>query len=235
MQNLSQQAISAALSHDWNKAVTLNENILKENDKDTDALNRLAYALTQLGKIVLAKKIYHRTLTVDRFNHIAQKNLDRLSLIKKTSKYISSQLNKPCFTPDQFIEEPGKTKTISLKNVAPMSILSRLHIGDFVILFPKKYSVEIRDQNKTYIGALPDDVAFRLIRFLKSGNQYQTCIKNIQKNNISVFIREIKRSKKFVHQPTFITLCYEYSQAPIKMNKTKIKEKGEESQVELEE
>ena len=112
-------------------------------------------------------------------------------------------------SPNLFIEEPGKTKTIILTNIAPVNVLSQLSIGDTVVLTAKKHSIEVRDINKTYIGALPDDLAFRLLRFLKGGNSYHVCIKNTAKNNVTVFIRETKRGKRIGSRPTFLTLNHE--------------------------
>jgi len=58
---------------------------------------------------------------------------------------------------------------------------------------------------------LPDDVAFRLLRLIKAGNNYSVCIKSVTKNGISVFIREIKRGKKYYSQPSFISSTSEHS------------------------
>ena len=94
---------------------------------------------------------------------------------------------------------------MTLTNLASSEILSTVNIGDPVILHPKKHSIEIRDQNNTYLGALPDDIAFRLIKLLKYGNTYRVNIKNIAKNNITVFLSEIKRGKRFANQPSFLS------------------------------
>lgn len=219
MSNLAQLAINAALCCDWNKAISINKSILQENETDIGALSRLAYALMQLGKIAEAKKKYRKILSADRFNYIAQKNLDRINSLPKMSKREPNLKVKTSLSPNLFLEEPGKTKSITLTNIAPANVCSGLRIGDFVTLHPKKHSIEVRDQNKTYLGALPDDIAFRLIRFLKSGNVYETCIKNVQKKSIAVFIREVKRGKRFRHQPTFITSSREYNPSTPKVSK----------------
>lgn len=230
MSNLAVDAINAALCCDWNKAISLNKTILQENKNDIQALNRSAYALMQVGKIKEAKKFYHKILSLDRFNHIALKNLERINSFPKTGKKETNQKVRLTPSPSLFLEEPGKTKTIALINIAPSSVCSRLCISDVVTLHPKRHSIEVRDQNNTYLGALPDDIAFKLLRFLKSGNLYETCIKNVQKKNITIFIREIKRGKRFRHQPTFMASSREYSLSTPKISKIGISSEQENQQ-----
>src|SRR3990167_7948731 len=90
------------------------------------------------------------------------------------------------------------------------NIISKLSIGDTVQLNPKKHAIEVRGIDKTYYGAIPDDVTFRLLKFIEAGNTYLVCIKNIQKNYISVFIREMSRGKKLNHQPSFSPASLKY-------------------------
>lgn len=214
--NLCEIAIQAALTHNWEQAINVNKIILKENENDIGALSRLAYAYLQVGKIKEAKRIYHKILTLDHYNTIAQKNLDKINSLPKRFKVNPAVQNKTNgLTPNLFLEEPGKTKTVTLTNIAPTSIISKLSVGDTVMFFPKKHSIEVRDLHKVYLGALPDDIAFRLLRFIKAGNCYHVCIKNVIKNSISVFIKETKRGKKFVSQPSFISSSQDH-QTPAK-------------------
>lgn len=206
MHDLPSNAIAAALEHDWEKAISINLEILKGNKADISALNRLGYAYTQLGRFEEAKKLYRKILSIDRYNLIAQKNLERITAISKTKKGVArkkSQHNS--LSPGLFIEEPGKTKTVSLINIAPATVISHLDIGDIVTLVPKKHAIEVRDADSTYIGALPDDISYRLLRFLRAGNLYQACIKNVVKGGLTIFIREVKRGKRFWSQSTFTT------------------------------
>jgi len=206
MSNLSQIAITAALSGDWQKAISTNERLIKENKNDINSLNRLAHAYIQIGKLEQAEKIYKKILAIDKYNIIALKNLDKLAALAKRSKHtLGHKATFSSLSPSLFIEEPGKTKTVTLRNTAPATILSHLNPGDRVMLFPKEHSIDIRTLNKVYLGALPDDFAFRLLRFLKAGYEYETYVKNAGKNTLTVFIREIKRAKKFSSQPTFLT------------------------------
>lgn len=62
MTSLQNQAINTALTGDWEKAVLINKDLVKENPKDIDALNRLAFAFNILGKNKEAKLTYQRVL-----------------------------------------------------------------------------------------------------------------------------------------------------------------------------
>ena len=52
---LKTQAIQTALSGNWEKAIDINKSLIKEDPSDIDALNRLAFAFTILGKTKDAK------------------------------------------------------------------------------------------------------------------------------------------------------------------------------------
>lgn len=206
-------AIKAALSRNWKKAILLNKKILEENPEDIEALNRLGFAHIQVGNLSLAKKAFQKVLALDKYNSVAKKNLDRIetfSTKKKSIKEDKSRTNqvkgkqaKTTIEPRFFIEEPGKTKIVNLINPAPAKTLSTVNIGDCVSLYSRKRSIEVRNEENKYLGALPDDVAFRLLHFLKAGNKYDVCVKKVKPNNITVFIREVKRGKHLIHQPTF--------------------------------
>lgn len=204
MSGLLKTAISAALSQDWQKAISANQSLLKENKDDVSSMNRLAHAYTHSGKLDEAKKLYKKILLLDKYNNIAINNLEKLNSIPKSLK--SAQRNKSIsvVSPSLFIEEPGKTKTIALINIAPVAVLSGLNPGELVFLHPKKHSIEVRTQDKVYLGALPDDSSFKLLKFIKAGYAYNVYVKSTSKNSITVFIMETKRAKRFMSQPSLL-------------------------------
>jgi hypothetical protein len=104
---------------------------------------------------------------------------------------------------DIFLFEPGKTKIINLLNLAPPSVLAGLNCADQVSILPKNHAVSITAQDGTYLGALPDDLAHRLITFIKEGNKYEAYVKYATIKTLTVFIRETERSQKFSNQPSF--------------------------------
>lgn len=203
MTPLRDKAIQTALVGDWNGAITTNKELLNENPKDIDALNRLALAFTVIGKINKAKTTYQEVLKLDPLNPIALRNLKNL----KTSKSSGKNLTNAVFALNSnFIEEAGKTKVIELINIAPASIIQNLRTGEIVNLFIKRSKIFILRSEKQYIGVLPDDIGRRLIKFIKAGNKYEAYLKSINPHKVVVFIKEVKRATKFKNHPSFLTL-----------------------------
>jgi len=204
--DLAQKAINAALKSDWEEAISLNLAILTHEKNNTDALNRLAFAYLQLGNLKKAKTIYRQAVDVDPYNDIAKKNLAKINILKKGITFkngIKENVNTSSNT--LFIEEPGKTKCVTLVKIATPSILSSLCASEEVILIPKKHSATVVNSNGVYLGVLPDDIGCKLSKRQKAGNKYQVCVKFAGKNSLSIFIKETFRAKRFRDQPTFLT------------------------------
>ncbi len=199
--SLKDDAIQAALHQDWGKAICLNTTILKEEKTNVDAHNRLGFAYLKNCQFKKAKEIFEKVLKFDPYNQIAQKNLKKLSSAKRATSHIQESCD---ISPLLFLEEPGKTKVVDCINAAPMNVLSGLSCGQEVLLKQRKHTVEVRDLQNKYLGALPDDIAFRMLKLLTAGNCYTIHIKGMSKNCISVFIRETKRGKRLKNQPSFI-------------------------------
>lgn len=186
--DLTKQAVDAALNRDWKKAILFNQQILKQNPKDIEALNRLGRALMETGLKTKAADIYHKVLRLDKFNSIAQKNLD---LVKK-SKVNRSVGHIPSSPPPLFIEEPGTTKTVSLIRIGDPKIVSRLRPGDPLTMAAREHCISVLTEHKEHIGRLPDDLTHRLGKLLKGGNKYQCWVKST--NPLKIFIVETYRS-----------------------------------------
>lgn len=199
---LKAQAIQTALIGDWNTAVTLNQTLLEEDPNDIDTLNRLAFALSSVGNIKEAKTIYQKVLTLDTQNPIALRNLKRLtgSSGKNTGTVQTSHLMN-----NIFIEEPGKTKVVELINVAEQKVISQLRSGESINLSVKRMKIFALDNQKQYMGMLPDDLSKRLIKFINGGNKYDAYVKTVNNHRMIIFIKEVKRSTRFKNQPSFIT------------------------------
>lgn len=212
---LKDKAIQTALTGDWQEAIKTNKELLKEDSKDIDTLNRLALAYTVVGKIKSAKMAYQKVLNIDPLNPIAIRNLKNLKSSKKMSKGASSTI--PTLN-NQFIEETGKTKIIDLINIAPFSVIQTLRTGEKVTLSVKRLKIFVLKNEKQYIGVLPDDIGKRLIKFIKSGNKYEAYIKSVNPHKVIIFIRELKRSGRFRNQPSFLTTT-----EPALFNKEKTK------------
>ncbi|OGH19963.1 MAG: hypothetical protein A3D74_03635 [Candidatus Levybacteria bacterium RIFCSPHIGHO2_02_FULL_37_13] len=195
-------AIQTALAGDWQNATSINKALLNDNPNDIEALNRLAFAFTILGKIKQAKATYKKVLELDSLNPIAIRNMKRLTDTKTLSKNTNNQ-SIP-YVRNTFLEETGKTKIIELFNLAQPRIIANLRIGQPLTTSIKRLKVFIHDIEKQYIGALPDDIGKRLIRFIKGGNQYETFVRSANNHSVVVFIKEKKRATRFKNQPSFL-------------------------------
>ena len=202
---LTQDAISAALSGDWEKAVTINKNIIKKDPNDTDALNSLSRAQAELGEFPAAKKIAHSVLKIDPFNSIASKALERWKGLKKKDAYSSRPSNAHVF-----LEEPGKTKIVSLMHLGGTKVVAKLDCGDEVKLNHHSHRVSINTVDGKYVGRLSDELSARLRRLISLGNEYKAFVKSADKKDVKVFIREVKRDKKLYDIPSFPTEKIEY-------------------------
>lgn len=197
MLNLKSQAIQTALVGDWTNAISLNQSILAEEPNDIDTMNRLAFAFLSSGDPKNAKEIYEKVLMLDMQNPIAIRNLKRLNdgNIKRV----------PVLINNLFIEEPGKTKVIELNNIAEKKVISHLRSGEKLDLKIKRNRIFAYDQEEQFVGMLPDDLCQRLIKFMEAGNEYESYVRTVDSNKVSVFIREVKRVPKFKNQPSFVS------------------------------
>jgi len=198
-------AINAALTQEWKEAIRINTALLKSDKKNINILNRLGFAYLRDGQLTAAKKTFQKVTKIDAYNQIALRNLKKLNVV--TQKDMTSS-PKGAVSPMHFLEEPGKTKIVECINAAPRDILSVLSPGEEVQLKARNHVVEIRSFNNTYIAALPDDLSFRLIKFLAGGNHYQVFIKSIGKSCVTIFIREKSRGKRFATQPSFLSTSF---------------------------
>lgn len=199
MKITSNQAIQTALTGNWEEAIKLNKSLLLDNPKDVEALNRIGLAYAILGKSKSAKSTYQKVLEIDPLNSIALKNLKKIKSdsIKEPEDYQAIQVN------NIFLEETGRTKVVELINLAQAEVLLTLQTGQAVEISAKRLKIFI-SQGKKYIGALPDDIGKRLIKFIKGGNKYEAFVKSSNHQNVTIFIRELRRATKFKDQPSFL-------------------------------
>ena len=203
--NLAQEAIHAALSGNWQKALSLNQEILKNEPNDVEALNRLARAYSEIGNLKKAKETAQKVLKNDPSNSIASKALEKWKSLKKSDTHTQ----KPS-DPQIYLEEPGKTKILNLLNLGGPKILAKLDAGDEVKLNSHAHKVSVNTFDGKYIGKLPDDISARLRKLISLGNEYQVFIKSIDKNCIKIFIRETKRVSSLSDTPSFSSERIDY-------------------------
>lgn len=204
IQLLEQQAIDSAIQNKWDEAIDTNKKILKLDKKNADSYLRLAFAYLQSNKIILAKKYYQLALKLQPGNHSIIENLERIKFLQLRRNQLSK--NKTVnLDPNLFLETPGKTRSIILVNPGQKNILAQLTIGSQVFLIPKKRKIEVRTQNKEYIGSLPDDISKRLTIFIKAGSEFSIYIKDSNLTRVVVFVREERKGKKVMKYTSFPT------------------------------
>lgn len=203
--DLAQKAISLALNGNWNEAVKINNQILKEDPENIDALNRIARAYAEQGKMKLAKGAANKVLSLDQFNSIATKSLAKWKSGKSTKQTTPFKSN-----PRTFIEEPGKTKVVSLLHLGSEDVVDSLASGQEVCMHTQGHRVSICSQDGKYIGRLSDVLSTHLKNLVSCGNEYKTYIKSISEKEVSVFIKEIKRDDSVSDIPSFSGEKFDY-------------------------
>jgi tetratricopeptide (TPR) repeat protein len=210
MDTLAQKAIEEALKGNWSEAESLNENILEQEPNNREALNRLARACLELGKIKKSLSSYKKVLKIDPYNSIAQKAIGRLEALEnnplskeKFKKKANGNGLSPVATANLFIEEPGKTKTVSLIHLGDATVISIIDAGEQVVLSPHAHRVSVETEEGRYIGRFPDDVSRRLIKFCRGGYEYQSYVKSVTADSVKIFVRETKRADNMTDIPSF--------------------------------
>lgn len=203
-----QEAIDAALNNNWDKALRLNRELIEKYPDDVETINRMARALAELGKFGQAKKFYQKVLHIDQYNSIAQKNLNRLSTVKKGHQKTNQTTSN--IKGDIFLEESGKTETTTLKDTAMPSVLAGLRAGDKVNMTPHRNNITVITANGQRVGKIEDSLAKNISQNLRVGSRFEAFIKSISLHNatgrkgnsmVEIFIREIHRSRKITASP----------------------------------
>lgn len=186
---LRQEAINAAKNGDWQQAITLNLQILEQYSTDLEAMNRLGLAYLKNDQLNLAKKTFKQVLEIDSSNIIANKHLAKLKNNEVSADIIFDNNN-------DFIEEPGKSKIVTLHRLTGKDQLKKLKVGQTCRLQIKNRYISITDESGKHVGALPDDISFRLCKLIGNGNEYRCVIYKVSEKQCLVQIKETFRSKK---------------------------------------
>jgi len=192
-----QQAIAAAKTQDWAAAVAHNQTLLDLNQGDIGALNRLGVAYSQLRDLKAARVVFKKVLEIDKTNAIAKKNLQRIENNQAPAS--------PFFSKQDFIEEPGKTRTVELHRLAGRDVLDALAVGQECELKPKNRYISVETNDNKYVGALPEDISFRLSKLIETGNTYYCVVRSVSNSHCSVYIKELTRSANNEYVNSFPT------------------------------
>lgn len=194
---LQNRAIKAAQEERWEDALTSNKEIISIDPTNIGAHNRLGFTFLQLEMYPQAKKTYKQVLEIDKTNSVAKKYLDVIAKSDKQPVKLPKALKH-----SDFIDEPGKTKSIPLVRLAGPEVLDELSIGAECKFKATKTRISVQCDDQ-YIGTLPDDIFLRLQPLVEAGNTYTIRIQSLKAGNVRVFVREISRAAAVSHISSF--------------------------------
>ena len=187
---LAEQAIAHATAARWADAAETNRRLI-ELGPDSEAENRLAKALWELGDLGLAREHYQKALALDPTNRIAERNIDRLKvlLVEAGSKTVPAKPGSKAPV-SIFVEETGKTGFAHLTNLARPAELAQVNPGDAVELVPDGNRL-IAYSNGIRIGVVEPRVAARLLKLMADGNKYLAGVTSLGDKDVRLIIREV--------------------------------------------
>jgi len=210
----SQEAIALAMQSRWQEAITVNQSIIDLFPTDIDAYNRLGRAYMELGEFAKAKHAYNHTIELDPYNPIAQRNLQRLSLLRASKVSVKEERRE--VSPDLFIGEMGKAGVVNLQDMAPKEILAKMAAGNQVYLKVKGRRLVVENEQGEYLGLVEPPHGLRLARLMEGGNKYAAAIVNLDNKNARVIIRETFQHPSQVGRLSFPVKAVEGFQPHVK-------------------
>jgi tetratricopeptide (TPR) repeat protein len=199
IEKIEEKAVNAAIAGNWQEAIELNKSIILQEPNSVFAYLRLGFSAMNAQSFDLAQSAYKKVIELQPTNVIAIENIEKITILQKhTLEVTAGNLD-----PNLFLEIAGKTKIIHLLNLAQKEILAKLHVGQPLQFEIKKHHIEIFTVDKEYIGSLPDDVSKRLMYLITSECVYAAYIKEAALNKITVFLKEMLKSKKMAGYLSF--------------------------------
>ena len=133
---LGKEAVKLALNGNWPRAAAVNRAILELHPQDSEAANRLAKALMELGDYAGARAVLDDLCRRDPRNAIARKNRARLENLAASAGTVKTDADASAPTPATatpspagvagapalFIQDGGKSGTAILRPVAPAPV-----------------------------------------------------------------------------------------------------------------
>ena len=210
----SQDAIALAMQSRWQEAVSVNQSIIELFPTDIDAYNRLGRAFMELGEFAKAKNSYSRAIELDPYNSIAQRNLQRLSLLPDSQVGVKEERREA--SPNLFIGEMGKAGVVNLQNLAAKEILAMMAAGNRVYLKVRGQQLVVENERGEYLGLVEPPHGFRLARLIEGGNKYAAAIVSIDNNSARIIIRETFQHPSQIGRSSFPVRAVEGFQPHVK-------------------
>ena len=186
-QQRSKEAIDLAMRGRWQEAIDVNNEIIDSFPGDVDAFNRLGRACMELGQYTQAREAYSKTVELDPYNAIANRNLRRMSDLKETDSVV---VETDKVEPQHFIEEIGKAGTSILYDLAPKEIRAKMVAGDKVSLRVDGVHLLAENRQGEYLGRVEPKHSQRLARLIQGGNQYSAAVVRATAEMMAIIIRE---------------------------------------------
>jgi len=159
---LSKLAIKAAYNQNWEEAITINQQILNQDENNIDASLRIGLAYLQTQDYKNAKKVYAKVLEIDPINKIA---LDKMEQVKnkKAEDFIVPDN-------DSLLKEPGNSVEVNLDILTKGITAEKFKFNDELILkvSGKTMSIHRDDEKQSLINYLPDQVVKGISKAKKS-------------------------------------------------------------------
>lgn len=195
------RAIALAMEGKWREAVAVNRSIIEMFPDDPEAHNRLGRAYLELGEYSLSQDAYRRTMEIDPYNSIAQKNLQRLARLTEAAVGAGGGADR--LELQSFIEEVGRAGVVQLVDLGPPETVARMAAGDRVQLRIDGSTLIVESSGGEYLGKVEPGHGQRLARLALAGNQYAAAIVSSTENTMSVIIREVYRDPSLAGRPSF--------------------------------
>ena len=183
----AKEAIALALASRWEEAAALNKEIVRDFPRDVEAFNRLGKALSELGQYREAREAFRQTLEISPANSIARKNLQRMAQFTEDA---SAPKQGSKVTPQLFIEERGKSATVSLTRVPTDGVHLRMSPGDVVELKISDDGLIVANPEGHYLGAIEPKLGQRLANLIQGGNRYAAAVTSVQEHGLVIMIKE---------------------------------------------
>jgi tetratricopeptide (TPR) repeat protein len=201
---LAEHAIAQATDAQWADAAETNRKLL-ELTADSEAENRLAKALWELGELASAREHYQKALALDPTNRIAERNIDRLKMLLVEAGEKTVPAKEGSKAPVSiFVEETGKTGFAHLTNLARPAELAQVNPGDAVELMPEGNRL-IAISNGMRIGVVEPRVAARLLQLMADGNKYLAGVTSLGDKDVRLIIREVFQDPRNYGKVSFPT------------------------------
>ena len=200
---LGKAAIRCALNGQWEEAVAANREILELCPIDSEASNRLAKALMELGRYPEARRTLEQLQLHSPSNVIARKNLARLDQLQSGSGEVRSQSTVAEKSPGIFIADSGKSCTTTLCRQAGPSQSAPVGAGDIIALDARNDGITVNTLDGQYLGTLQRRLGRRVSRLIAGGNRYEAAVVGVEPNGLSVILRETVQAPSLRHVVSF--------------------------------